>query len=654
MASPPNINHNKRYQELLKEMKTFSTKAESQESELKRTAEQMRMGLGMSGIDPAVKATLEYRVERMDAQIISLQERRAQSVNRLISKASNAFEAMMSQKADQDLNRTEVILQATKQHAEFSKVLRSIQRYISKQVQTSLDLYRKMAEELNDLRSHITDQITKAINDAIVETQNARNGVKYAIDTLTGSSFADAANDETAPVGTTLKSMVSHGKKAANQDTFSSPREKANDSLNPSEYEDFGPKVKTPKKSSYERIKDEALTERLIRALEVLSIHKKYSMQQGAGVLLGGFMAAGLASAIWAPLKAFASFITDPKKWLQRIRNFFGKAQDKILEWYEAASGKLKSWWDDAARTLTEWKETAGTKIGEFVDSLKTKVSEWGDDAKGFLRKVGEKLGIVSPEAKGAATVAGDAGLASRATSAVSNVASKVLEGAKTVGGYVSSGARTVVNTAGNLGSSAMKAISALGARGAEFAKSAGGHVMNAIQKLGTSPFGQFLGKWVNRIGNLGMAFSTITGIMEEVEGKKVDEVKVWEAIFDPMKAGRWLGNKFNKKFEELTGTSVGSWLYDLLNSDPNYQAAVKERMSSGIQITSIGATNVIPMSPTPAQPVRIPSRNLRSSTVSSAPGAVSTSPSIVPSAIPDYMGNDPTMMGLNMYAFGA
>lgn len=302
------------------------------------------------------------------------------------------------------------------------------------------------------------------------------------------------------------------------------------------------------------------------------------------------------------------------------------------------------------------------SSIKEFLGTKWAKLAEWGHAIHSRTLKALDKLhDLVSPmikafkespllrKALGLADTTADAarpGIVAKAVGTIGKVTGKISAGVEAVKGTTAfKMASNVITASSNV---VKRTVSATGA----VASRVGGSLVRGMQAVAGSPVGNFLEKNLNRLGNLAMVMDVLTGVLEEATGKKVDDVGLLDAVLNPMKIGRFLGNKGNALFEKKMGQSVGSWLYDVLNADATVQQMTPAytRPPSAIQAPShtLGASssgstkpvkeNVVPAphKDTAVAPVGLPSL------VQPGARSISSAPSLSPSSIPNFMGVDP------------
>jgi hypothetical protein len=261
-----------------------------------------------------------------------------------------------------------------------------------------------------------------------------------------------------------------------------------------------------------------------------------------AGSLVTG-LAAKLAKGAWNGIKSIYNTI---------------KAAIKESDAYKYLEGKMEELKKLTGEKWDTMKKFFGEKWAS-VEEFTAKVGDFFKSKFGWEGSAAQKVvGNVTKAVRGGATAVRGAvsGVsASRIGTAALNLAGRAGEaittGARAVGGAVGDG------------------LSAVG-KGAEWVASKGVNTLrSAASTLASNPRVASLMKIANKAGWVATAIGTVMGIYEEAEGKTVDSLSVMDAILNPMDAGRFLGNKFNKKFEEMMGTSFGSWIYDQVNGDP-------------------------------------------------------------------------------------
>lgn len=636
----PKTDHDKRYRDLLKDMEKSVAAVESRERELLQAAGQLKGMLDSTpGVSTGVKAGVGDKLDLAYSRIERLQKRRSETMQRMLTKAETTFREMMKVKADQDLPHSKNVLGATRQQLEFSNLLKAIQRSLSRQVNASLDLQRSTDQQLKEIRQTLTDSLVAVVNKALQENQQPQADMVASAVIRAQGVVPKASNDPAVP--------ETSPKLGAPARALSSAKTKNTAQKHPAN-------VKSSKESDeesggvYKDIQTETLNRRVVRALEVLAT-RRYTQTQGSLALLGAAGATGLASVlgdVWAPLKAFAAAM-NPARILERLKGMFTAVESKI-------------------RTILDFVHN---KVSTALEWAKGKAAELVEKGGKFLNTIGEKLGIVKSEtsvaqsasnaAKALSAPAKPATFVGRAIEVVKSgaraVGSTAMEGAKWAGSQAVTGAKWAGGQAMEIGGKTAAAISKLGAKGYQYVKNAGSAVMDSLARMGSSPAAQFIGKWANRLGNIGMLYSTISGIYEEANGKRVNDIDVWEAIFNPMQAGRFLGSKFNDYFKKLAGQDLGGWLYDMTHSEAGFAQATQEwaqaRLAENAQMPS-SSTRVAPRGPTPVTPAAPSSPTTsvrpRSGPSTSGKGAGGVNPQ----SIPDSLGNDYTLMGINGHLF--
>lgn len=331
-------------------------------------------------------------------------------------------------------------------------------------------------------------------------------------------------------------------------------------------------------------------------------------------------------------------------KLLTAIESVLSKRWGQLVELADATRVR--------ALAVAEWFKVRAMPILEYISESPLVKGVTGAADK--LRSMGARAVTGVSEALSPVT-----SFVSRGVNAVraSPFVADVVSGARTAYGAVASTASSVVGRAGELGGAALSRVGSA-------VSHVGGSLWRGAQALAGTAVGSFIQRNLSRLGKFAMVLDVLLGVMEEATGKKVDEVDVIDAILNPMKMGRFLGNKGNQLFERTMGQSVGSWLYDMLGDDPVVAQltpayATAQRSPQSAPQTPYSPTAVQPGGTTPVQE-QVPAR----STVKEAPPraqttsagapyapAVSAPPSLSPGSIPNYTGIDPATGAL---LFGA
>lgn len=645
MATTPKINSTKRYNDLVRDMERSVQAVEAKERDLLLAAGQLKGTLNsIPGVSSAARATAETAVNQAYVRIERLQKKRAEAMTHMITKADTAYRALMNATADRDLGpgRGSAIALA-QQKVDFTKLLKAIQRNINRQIDTSFEFLKKVETDIREVKDMVTTSVTDAVNKAFADqkaeqAENITSAVMKARLALSPKKepLDSPETGESAPRKSSTERAMKRDKSGGKTQVI--PAKTPLDSSDGDEYKDNI-------KNSYKRIQEASLNNRAVRALEVLA-SRKFSSRNTALSLLGGLGAIGLGSlmdSIWAPLKAFMHAMS-PARLVGQLRKLLAFTEEKIFDLFKKGSAK----------------------VGELFEWGKAKAAGALEEGGKLLEKIGKKLGIIKEaENAGAVKAVGSIATGTGKPATLVGRAIEVLKsGASKAGGAIVEGGKWVGNKAAVYGSKAMSAMAKLGTQGYKYAKAAGSIVLDSIARLGNTPVGQFVSKWGGRLGNLGMVFSTLAGIYEEANGKPVNDMDLWDLILNPMKTGRFLGNKFNQLFEKMTGgIPVGSWLYDMFGNDPEWLKANSEwsmmkhhwKGASPETIKMVSSTTPIQTSAKlpPQMSMKEAWSNLTSG--NSAPPAKevrSANPSIVPSLIPDFAGQDPGMMGINQFIF--
>lgn len=402
------------------------------------------------------------------------------------------------------------------------------------------------------------------------------------------------------------------------------------------------------KPSPYEEMEDRDMELRKVKALEGISnAWRRFDKDGSVGAALDYAVLGGLLTGLLGGLLPDILTRFPALKLASDVLNFF--RQGKVLE---------------------SIKELLSTKWGKFVDLAKTLNTRTLDAIDWFKTRALPSLDLIreSPVFKGVKSAVDKlsdmkTNVVTSALNAVSPITSKFKAGLHAVQSSpivtgVSGALKAGANTVSSLASGASNAVSSAVSTVGKVAGKAGSSIVKAAQGLAASPVGSFLMKNLNRLGNLAMVLDVLTGTLEEATGKKVDDIKLLDAVLNPMKLGRFLGNKANQLFEQKMGTSVGSWVYDQLNNDP----AVAE-----VAAIHSGKPTALTKTPTPGQsgastpvketPVKQAPQPAPAPTPMPAPApvvvnkSVSSAPSLSPSAIPNFTSVDPATGAL---LFGA
>lgn len=647
----------KRYHDLVRDMERSVQAVEAKERDLLMAANQLKGSLNsIPGVTDAQRSAAESSLNRAYGQITRLQQKRADAMQRMITKAETAYRVMMDERANHELRSP---VAAARQSMDFTKLLKAIQRAMGRQIDTSLDLLRKTEAQLSEVRSSLTQQITDAVNAAFKEHMPAVPAMANAVAKALGAAKPSAPEiPDSAALGdmaeNTPNTAISKRPESAVERATNAAKKPAKAVVSPVksgddyDLDDYKDRLR----STYQSLKELNVRNRIVTALETLAKRTKRAAKMTMWSVLGGLGGAALGSlmgGLWAPLKALMTALS-PARIVAGIRTVLGAVESKVIELAKAGQTKVVE--------LFEWAKGKGMGVLE--------------KGKSILERIAHKLGI-GTEAKTAAQAGTGLGTVPKGGTgtAPTTVVGKAMNWVKgnfvKAGQAVASGAKWVGGHAMNAGNRTMQALSRLGTSAWRYTKAAGSMMLDSIARLGNTPVGKFVSKWGNRLGNLGMIFSTIAGIYEEAEGKRVNDLDVWDVIFNPMKGGRYLGARFNEMFERTAGTSLGSWIYDMVNDDAGFAQAssewAKQRLAQqyresqqkyGTNDPTFKPTTVskaVPTVPPPAPSA--PSAPVQSVVRVPQKTAASATPSVVASSIPDFAGSDHAMMGINLHVLG-
>lgn len=417
------------------------------------------------------------------------------------------------------------------------------------------------------------------------------------------------------------------------------------------------------KDNSYDRIAERALAQRQTKALEDLAsgkFKKKSGLSFGWGDL--ALLATTLAGAIGSYLGNLniPNVLSGLTTGLAALRAGSATMLAKFVTGLSETSKYLKDLVTGKLGDLKDWMKTDGLKrLDEALDILK----EWKE---GLLGKAQKAVSSLTATGKGLVNsgVAKAGAMVSRGASAVSGTMGTVMEAAKPAAEAVSNYAGKAAMGAASVGKSAVALAGKAGGVVADYASRGMASLSSAAKSIASTPAGQFMGRNLNRLGNLGAVVGTVTGIAEEATGTRVNSLSVMDAVLNPMNAGRYLGNKFNKTFESRMGQSFGSWVYDKLNDDP----AVTELRGLRTAV-SPESQRSDPMRgfrrPTPeTRMVResVPDEKPAQTSTTAQPAStgprfmpkantVSAVPNLSVSSIPDSAGFDVGLQAMNVYA---
>lgn len=403
------------------------------------------------------------------------------------------------------------------------------------------------------------------------------------------------------------------------------------------------------KPSVYDEMEDRDMELRKVKALEGISnAWRRFDKDGSIGAMLDYAVLGGLLTGLLGGLLPDILTRFPALKLASDVLNFFRKG--KVLE---------------------SIKELLSTKWNKFVDLAKTLNTRALDAIDWFKTRAMPLLNLImeSPVFKGVKSAVDKlsdlkTNVVTSAMNAVSPLTSKFKAGMQAVQsspivtgvtGALKAGANTVSSLASGASNAVSSAVSTVG----KVAGKAGSSIVKAAQGLAASPVGSFLMKNLNRLGNLAMVLDVLTGTLEEATGKKVDDIELLDAVLNPMKLGRFLGNKANMLFEQKMGTSVGSWVYDQLNNDPAVAevAAIHSGKPTALTKTpnpgQSGASTPVKETPVEQAPQPAPAP-----TPMPAPAPIvvnksvsSSAPPLSPSSIPNFTSVDPATGAL---LFGA
>jgi len=302
------------------------------------------------------------------------------------------------------------------------------------------------------------------------------------------------------------------------------------------------------------------------------------------------------------------------------------------------------------------------SSIKDLIDARWTKLADWSTDMNSRTLKVldwfHDLAAPVLTALKDSPIIKKALGLADTLSDLKTSAMSKLPQAVSSVVGKLASGVEAVrgssiVKSVGNAVSTARTMASGAAGLVGKFAGATGSTLMRAAQGMANSPIGTFVMKNLGRLGNLAMVLDVITGTLEEATGKKVDSVSVLDAVLNPMKLGRFLGNKGNQLFEKKMGQSVGSWVYDVLNGDEEVAkvAPMYGKPKSSVVPSTSPAASTSPVRQDPPtsmgrapvqQTQQTPAPSPRSAQFSGDRKTMSNSPGLSPSSIPNFMSVDP------------
>lgn len=618
MASSPKINHDARYQKLLKEMASSEAEARKRESELLAAAGNLKQAVLNSGSAGGPTTASERALDAAYAKVQRLQEQRSLKTQVLLKAANDAYTAYDASKVGVTLSNQESVAKLAASHSQYAKFMATVSKAMQKQLAAAAKIHAAIEAQIKGIGGYVMQQMVAAFN----STQAPGVATKAA------GKLAGSANDS---------EFMDSGHSNAVALSAKAPKGKAG--------------------SGYDRIKEDTYTRRAVGALERLANRPKGSKEDGSSLfslpsltkLLGGLAAAGLGAWLkdmWVPLKAFAFATTD----ISKLTTMF-----KEGGFLQKAGGIAKNIGTYLVETLEAdklWlKITEKFKPGllEMEGRLMSKLAPVTEVLGKLTAGIGEALHLPQLSSLGSSLIAkaGAAvdvvkGLSASTVAVLSEAGGEFRKGAGVVGDVVAYGGRVVGKVASDVGSKVYEA-------GQYVASIAGDKLKGAAATAGV-----FLSKWANRLGNAGMVIQSALGVYEEATGHHVDlkgadwKTLVKEAVFDQSTFGRRIGGSFNKWFEEThNGQSLGSMLYDYLEGD---EAAAKvAAMPIGKRqgtATPVRAAPAPAHKPTPtgsSSPSRAGSKSRSTAAGFAAP--------LTPSAIPDTVGSDVRSEVQNGYA---
>lgn len=611
MASSPKINHDARYQKLLKEMEASDAQARKREAELLVAAGNLKQAVqGTAGSGADARAS-EKALDAAYAKVQKLQEQRSQKTAALLKAANDAYAEYDASKVGVTLTNQDSVAKLASSHSQYARFMATVSKAMQKQLAAAAKIHAAIEAQIKGIGSYMVHQLVAAFN----------SNSNTAVATKAAGKLSGSANDS-AFLG-------------------------ENADRNPKLVRTSSGQLGTANKG-YDRIKEDSYTRRAVGALERLANRPRGAKGDGGSLfslpsltsLLGGLAAAGLGAwmkDMWVPLKAFGFAATD----LTKLTRLF--TEGGLLEKGAGLAKRLGTALMETLELDKGWAKLTDkikSLLGLSEEKIMSKLNPLTEGFSKAMNWIGEALRLPQLKALGTSLLqkAGAAvetvkGIASTAGSLLANAGSEFRAGAGVVGDVVAWGGRVAGNAASGLGNMAANAATWV-------ANSAGGAVKSAAGAATA-----FLGKWANKIGNAGAIISTALGVYEEATGNHINlqgadwKTLVKEAIFDQMSFGRRVGGSFNKWFEDSHGgQSIGSMLFDYMNEDttPQKAAAIAGRP---IDLGKVSLTKTGPAAaPVASRPAASSPSSAGSKSRSTAAGFA---PPLTPSAIPDTLGSD-------------
>ena len=678
MATKRTVDHNARFRSLLKEMQQSLARNEKQEKDLQGAA--LRLVESLKGSKGFVEAS--RRMETAQKNLEATQRQRLAAVAKIVKESMAALQAMQLNAAVSGAGTgdlSSVALNAVdyvgrKNRAE-SSALKAIGDTIARYTDQAISIQREVLLELGRIKDNMMEAL--AVQAGISAAGSSGESILQRLRQTRPVPGAEIVGHIQAGTNSILRALS--GQRVTSTGSFlKTPAVlKAIQGYASTVASAAANKVRSAGNtimSTYQDITDRALRIRELRALEALNKGTRrnsegsfpwMSLLGAAAAALGAYLAD-----LWKKISGFFSefhpglLLDKVMKGFMAVKEWLGTKWTSMVE----AFGDMKKWvgekWVGIVERMGQFKEWAAAKlepIAKVLDGVaeatKSKIAGAWETVKGIGSGVAAKV-------ESAASTAMEYG--SKGVSIVKNAGSTIAEYGGKAWNYARSAGSTVAEYGGkawgvakSMGGQALTQLQNIGNKGLEWGSRATSMMGNVLDKVRGSWLGQIVGKWANKLGNIGVALSTIVGIYEEANGIPPPEQNILEAILDPMTFGRNVGHKFNTLFEKYMGTSVGSWLYDLLNDDPAFNGIQQELQAQGVRRDASG--RLIPPNTTPVrasgapatQPtsiVKVPQSlmpNTRAKSISSV------TPSLSPDAIPDYAGVDPYMAGINLQVFG-
>ncbi len=293
-----------------------------------------------------------------------------------------------------------------------------------------------------------------------------------------------------------------------------------------------------------------------------------------------------IGKGLWWGVRQLGNFIWDKTKALGRaIGTGLGKVKDKVV-------GKLAE---------------VGTKIKTSVLNIGSKLGKGLTAVKDGVFNVGKNIFSFGSNmlAHGKNLLDGVKNIVPGITQGLGGVFRSVMGGLSsafgTLGGKLVTGIYTVTTKITELATIIPRAISGLFKfGGGKAAEAAGG---KAVATAG----GKVLAK---ALGPIGAGIDVADGMSDLMSGNSQESISGFEWL-SPMRIGMYIGDKFNKAWEAMTGgTSLGNSIYNLLNEDPmaKMDAEQKARDAERLKAQEASAkpkqqaqTNVPAAAPKPA-----------------------------------------------------